>query len=310
VNEPQLISELRAALDDAARPVRAPAGFAERARKRALRRRLGRGLAAVVPTAGLAAGLVIAVSAPPAPHSPGAARARQSAAGPGAVRPAQLTALQGFHHAAAAALARPAVVPRADQFIYQETVDLSAGTTQAWRSVDGSRTGFVVSEGNKTMLPGCRDGWQTIKPDPGSGLKSLTQRCVAQPAYLKSAPATASQMQAYLVKTFGSGLSDPAVAEKATEFVLSQCYLMPAQQAALFRFFATLPGLKVIAHFRDYAGRQGIGVSLSSGGSATIWIFDPRTFAFLGSTYRLDGKVLDSSAVLKVAIVDQAGQHP
>jgi hypothetical protein len=67
VNESNLIAELRAALDDEAATVRAPAGAAERARTRARGRRLARGLAVGVPAAGLAAGLVLAFGAPHAP---------------------------------------------------------------------------------------------------------------------------------------------------------------------------------------------------------------------------------------------------
>jgi hypothetical protein len=72
VNESQLISELCAALDDAAATVRAPGGTARRVRVRVRRRRLARGLAAGVPAAGLAAGLVVAASgpAPVRPHAP------------------------------------------------------------------------------------------------------------------------------------------------------------------------------------------------------------------------------------------------
>ena len=62
MNESQLISELCAALDDAAATVRAPGGTARRVRVRVRRRRLARGLAAGVPAAGLAAGLVVAAS--------------------------------------------------------------------------------------------------------------------------------------------------------------------------------------------------------------------------------------------------------
>lgn len=308
MNESQLISELCATLDDAAGTMRAPADAAERARKGARRRRLRRGLATAVPAAGLAVGLVVAVSSPPAPAGPGTPRAGQS--GAGVVQTARLTAVQVLDHAATAALARPVAVPRPDQFVYTETVDSSSGTTQAWRSVDGSRNGFVLSPGNKTMLWGCRDGWQTTRPDPGSGIRSLTQHCTAQPAYLKNAPATAGQVQAYLVRMFGSSVTDTAVAEKAAEDVLSQHYLMPAPQAALFRFFATLPGLKVVPHARDYAGRQGIGVSLTSGGSTAMWIFDRINFALLGWAAHAGGKAVDSAAVLRIAIVDQAGQRP
>lgn len=297
MNESQLISELRAALDDAAATVRAPAGAAGRARRKARRQRLGRGLAVTVPAAGLAAVLAVAVNGPAGPHT-----------GAGRVTAVRLTAVQVLHRAAAAALSGSAIVPRPDQFVYWKTVDSGTGSTQTWRSVDGSRDGFVLAGATKTMLWGCRDGWQTVTPDPGSGVKSLTQPCAATAAYLPGLPAYAGEMRDYLARTYGS--ADTAVVEKVAEDIFDQNYLLPAQRAALYQFFATLPGLKVIQHARDYAGRPGTAVSMTSGADTTMWIFDPKTFTLLGETDLAGGKITNGSAVLEIAIVDQAGQRP
>lgn len=79
MNESQLITELCAALDDAAATVRAPAGAARRVRGRVWRRRLARGLAAGVPAVGLAAGLVVALSGPQAPRHHQAPQAHATA---------------------------------------------------------------------------------------------------------------------------------------------------------------------------------------------------------------------------------------
>lgn len=303
MNESQLIDQLNAALDDEAATVRVPAGTAERARKQAHRRRLARGLAATVPVAGLAAGLAVAASGQHAPA------ARQSGLRAGAVKTARLTAAEVLDRAAASALAQPAVVPRPGQFIYWKTVDSVYGTAETWRSADGSRNGFVLSRGQKVTLWGCSGGWQTVQPDPGSGLKPVTQRCLVQPAYLPDMPVNAGAMQAYLARNFGSGVHDAAVAQKLTEVLLAQDYLLPAQRAALYRFFVTTPGLQVIPLVRDYAGRPGIGVRLTTDGFSATWIFDPHTFAYLGSTATADGKVSSGLAVLKVAVVDKAGQR-
>jgi len=223
VNESQLINELCAALDDEAATVRAPARAAERARKKACGRRLTRGLAASVPVAALAAGLMAAVSGHQAP-------VRQSPPRAGTVQAAQLTAVQVLDRAAASALGQPTTVPRPDQFIYWKTVGSLYGTAETWHSIDGSRNGLVLSQGKKVMLWGCSDGWQTVQPDPGSGLKPVTQRCIATPAYLPHMPASASEMQDYLARNFGSGLHDAAVAQKITEVLLDQD--LPAARAA------------------------------------------------------------------------------
>ena len=303
MNESQLVSELSAALDDEAAMVRAPAGAAERARKRARARRLRPGLAASVSAAGLAAGLVVALSgghAPAAPHRPGA----------GTVQVAQLTAAEVLDRAAASALAQPAVIPRPDQFVFWNTANSGHGTAEIWRSVNGARNGFALSGGKKTILWGCRNGSQTVRPDPGSGLKSITQSCVAAPAYLPDMPARAGDLRSYLARKFGFGLRDAAAAQKVTEVLLDQDYLLPAQRAALYKLFVTIPGLKVVPHVRDYIGRPGVGVSLTTDGFTTMWIFDPKTFAYLGSTDLAGRQLSFGSAVLRVAIVDEAGQRP
>lgn len=305
MNESQLISELCAALDDEAASVRALAGTAERARKKARGRRLTGGLAASALVVGLALGLVVGVGGSQAPPRPSAARPSASPAGT-----ARLTAVDVLDRAAASALAQPTVVPRPDQFVFWKTVDSVYGTAETWRSVDGSRNGFVLAQGRKVMLWGCSNGWQTVQPDPGSGLKSITQRCIAEPVYLPDMPVSSDKMQDYLTRNFGSGLDGAAVAQKATEVLLDQDYLLPAQRAALYRFFVTTPGLKVIPGARDYIGRRGVGVSLTTDGFTAIWIFDPKTFAYLGSVDLVGGKLTSGSAVLKVAIVAKAGQRP
>ena len=303
MNEAQLVSELSAALDDEAATVRAPAGAAERARKRARARRLRRGLVATATAAGLAVGLVVALSSGPAP-------ARPHRPGTGAVQAAQLTAAGVLDRAAVSALAQPAVIPRPDQFVFWNTVNSGNGAAEIWRSVNGARNGFALSGGNKTILWGCHGGWQTVRPDPGSGLESITQRCSADPAYLPGMPARASELRSYLARKFGFGLRDAAAAQKVTEALLDQDYLLPAQRAALYEFFVTIPGLKVVPHARDYIGRPGVGVSLTTDGFTAMWIFDPKTFAYLGSTDLAGRQLSFGSAVLGVAIVDEAGQRP
>lgn len=302
MDESQIINELCAALDDEAATVRAPAKAAERARTKARKRRLTRGLVSSVPVAGLAVGLVIAMSGPQAPARQHTPKARVTQA-------AQLTVVQVLNRAAASALAQPAAVPRPDQFVYSKAVYSAQGATETWRSVDGARNGFVLSGDEKVMLWGCSNGRQTVQPDPGSDLKRVTQSCIATPAYLAGMPTTASAMGSYLAQTFGSSVRDAAVAQKVTQFVFNQDYLLPAQRAALYRFFVTIPGLKVVPRMRDYVGRPGVGISLTTDGFTVIWIFDPKTFAYLGSTELVGSKFTFGSAVLKTVIVNEAGQR-
>lgn len=108
MNETRLIDELNEALDDASATVRLPAGAAERARGRARRRRLTRGLAAVVPAAGVAAALVVVLGGQPAPAgNPAGNRVGTAApltkAAPSAVHPRTLTVAYVTSRARAAA---------------------------------------------------------------------------------------------------------------------------------------------------------------------------------------------------------------
>jgi len=49
---------------------------------------------------------------------------------------------------------------------------------------------------------------------------------------------------------------------------------------------------------------------LTTDGFTAIWIFNPKTFAYLGMTDLAGGKLSSGSAILNVVIVDKAGQRP
>jgi len=67
MNDVQLAEDIRAALDEATAGLKVPAGAAARARTRSQRRRVGRGLLALVPAAGVVAGVAIAAHSGTAP---------------------------------------------------------------------------------------------------------------------------------------------------------------------------------------------------------------------------------------------------
>jgi hypothetical protein len=289
-----------------------PAGFAvtRRSRKRPwFIAGVSVAAASVAAGAVLVSGVARGGASHPAAHSP--------APIPGVPNAAHLTAVNVLDRAAAAAEAGPDTQPRPDQFVYLKTYSKATGTTETWRSIDGSRNGFVLQNGQKTMLWGCQNGWQKIQPDPGSGIKWLTERCVAQPAYMPGMPTQASKMKAFLASYFSrqtsqpANLDNPAVMQKLVESLFDQYYLSPRQEAALYQYFATLPGLTVIPHATDDAGRSVIEVSATFpanqwGPKTTVtWIFDAKTYAYLGF-----GEPAYQSAVLNYTLVDQAGQRP
>ncbi|WP_437114546.1 hypothetical protein [Streptomyces glaucescens] len=88
--------------------------------------------------------------------------------------------------------------------------------------------------------------------------------------------------------------------------------------AALYRAAALIPGVDVVRHAVDAAGRDGVAVARTHDGERTEWIFDRSTARLLGErTVLVDdnawgeaGPVVASVAVIDSGIVDKAGQAP
>ena len=100
---------------------------------------------------------------------------------------------------------------------------------------------------------------------------------------------------------------------KAVDYLMATTYLLPAQQAALFQLLAQTPGFTIIPAVRDATGRPGVAIQWTyQGGTAEI-ILDPATYAYLGDRTTYPGESpaqYDGAALIKLAIVDHAGQQP
>ncbi|MEV8019408.1 CU044_5270 family protein [Streptomyces sp. NPDC086554] len=112
--------------------------------------------------------------------------------------------------------------------------------------------------------------------------------------------------------------------------LLEGTIMPPENAAALYKAVAKLPGVTEVPDAVDAAGRHGIGITLKQSSYATRdeWIFDKKTFAYLGSRAYMtkdhkpsrageqgggprNGEVLfGSNAVLERAVVDQRGMEP
>jgi hypothetical protein len=260
-------------------PVRARvmAGIARRRRRRVLFS------AAVAATAAAAAAATLAfVSGHPA--TPPAARARSTAgatAGSGPGSPA----IRLLDLAAKAALTQRAVTPGAAQFVYLKDFDVSLGYTQTWTSVSETRNGLMKGDGDAAM---------TTRPCPAAG-------CDPYGRYLPGFPVTAAAVPGYLTRTF------PGAAHDIDEFVVTEgailntAYLLPRQRAAFYTYLATIPGVSIRYGVRDAAGRQGTGLVWQTQGTTIMLIFNPDTYAYLGTS---------SDAVITEAIVNAPGQLP
>jgi hypothetical protein len=140
-------------------------------------------------------------------------------------------------------------------------------------------------------------------------------RCTPQTAFHPKMPTNPRSMLAYLVRIhegYPPGL--PSVADplnnlaKNIGYMLLTSYFLPAQEAALYRFLAGTSGITISRHVRDVAGRAGVGVEWSSGGAATMLIFSPSSYRFLG--WSSGGAHGDGQALLQTAITSSAGQRP
>ncbi|MGH8961232.1 MAG: CU044_5270 family protein [Jatrophihabitantaceae bacterium] len=247
--------------------------------------------------------------------------------------PATLTARQVLEHAAGAALKESAVVPREDQFVYTKDVSPGGVVQLSWLSVGGTRDGLTESPMNgkmqKSVQLGCVNGVRKIrtpgrdgkplkgghkpivakKPVPMDG-PVVTVPCTPERAYFPDMPTTAAAMGPYLERTQGIRTNDLNDLSKTVGFMLESDYIRPAQRAALYRYLAATPGLTVERHVHDVSGRSGIGVVWHFYGSKAMNIFDPRTFAYLGMTTWGEQGQEGGAALVRTAIVNQAGELP
>ncbi|MCX4670130.1 CU044_5270 family protein [Streptomyces sp. NBC_01381] len=109
--------------------------------------------------------------------------------------------------------------------------------------------------------------------------------------------------------------------------LLAETIMPPENAAALYKAVAKLPGVTEVPDAVDAAGRHGIGITIDESAYATRseWIFDKKSFAYLGSRgymtkdHKPGGKPGDqgnaevlysSDAVLDRAVVDQRGMEP
>ncbi|MGW4060395.1 CU044_5270 family protein [Amycolatopsis sp. NPDC004747] len=207
-----------------------------------------------------------------------------------------------LHAAAAKARALPDVTPRPDQFVYTKTRLADGRENETWASVDGTHDGLSFVFGHETEVAGCRDGKRVQKEGRG---RTVTSRCVPHPAAPADLPTDADAMLAYLHQsTYGEGDTLHDLGREAVD--LAGGWLRPAVRAALYEAVAKVPGLVVRTDAKDAAGRTVLGITWNSTteheiGNQDEFLFDPATFAYLGS---------GMGTVVNQGIVDAVRQRP
>jgi hypothetical protein len=201
-----------------------------------------------------------------------------------------------------------------------------------------SNLGQPTGSWQSTVLPGCRPGHPdsgtsvpaaSTQPQPASSAQPqpagsdpnpqppVPGSCASEVAY-PVLPTSPGAMLSYLYRTRQGDNPPPVESFIHAGDLLRQDYLRPAERAALFRTLERIPGVSMVQHAVNLTGRRGVAVQQTYHGISDQLIFSPRSYAFIGerevvvsafSGLRV-GAVLDSSSVLKIAIVDHLGQLP
>lgn len=258
---------------------------------------------------------------------------RPTAVSPGAQQAPvtiNVAAARFLERAAAAVQGQPAQPPGLDQFVYTKT-EGSGGTinSQEWLSASGSMSGLVLNPGQpNSPVPPCTTAEAAKAVGANAGKKrpwpNLT--CYAETSgYLPDMPTSPQQLLAYLAAVGVANPPNPALGAswysndlgKAIDELMSTTYLLPAQQAALFKLMAQTPGFTAVPDAPDAIGQVGEAIEWSYEGAPAEIILNPSTYAYMGDrTWAVSGSNLPGadayhgSALVQMAFVSKVGQLP
>ncbi|MFG2370219.1 CU044_5270 family protein [Streptomyces sp. NPDC048504] len=214
-----------------------------------------------------------------------------------------------LNHIAEVAAAKKSVPVRDDQYVYVRTQgsmkfsdkDIRVLREASWTAVDGRRAGLR----RVTVLVG-----PPFRPrDPFSSYSKGTHDMKLSPdpnvATFRELQALPTEPNALLEKIYadtkGEGQTQESEALEKIGELLPDATLLPELNAALYRAAAKIPGVSVVSDAKDYAGRSGIGLSFKELDGRTVWVFDKKSYDFLGSA---------DEALLDVGVADKAGETP
>ncbi|MFE0474877.1 CU044_5270 family protein [Streptomyces sp. NPDC058947] len=208
-------------------------------------------------------------------------------------------AVELLNRIATVAAARNAPEVRDDQYVYtltqgtREVMDEGTDTFRRadWHAVDGAREGLA----RVTVLSG-PSGKGTADMSLGRDPNGTTYR------ELEELPTDADALHDRVwAATEGQGPTHEEAALEMIGSMLQGATLLPEVDAALYRAAAMIPGVSVVEDAEDAAGRSGVGLAVGEGDDRDVWVFGEKDLRYLGS---------DDVALLRVAVVDEAGQTP
>ena len=235
-----------------------------------------------------------------------------------------------LHRAAAAALAAPAPQPGQFLHINLRGLSVSHGVGHAYQQQ------MWLSPVN-----GPRRRWQQGVVEQTPCATSPAPRCVfadsqfrgdwAEPTYawLRTLPTEPGPLLTYLEHHSPCAYSalrvDPSHATYTEVYnILNAVYVMPRRLgAALFSAAARIPGVRVLRHVTNAAGRPGVAVAMTARATPPApaahaplgpplryeLIFDPHTYRFIGlQAVTSDGTVTSAQAVTSTRVTAHAPQ--
>jgi hypothetical protein len=248
---------------------------------------------------------------------------------------ASAAAVELLESAAEQAAQQPAWDPRPDQLVYTRALEVAYSmaeldgegveslvtqTREAWRSVDGLHPGLikgVVKPGTDPLNP--EGGPYEIPLEPCDG---TWEGCGDIPAFPVGMPTDGDPdaMLAFLRKVtepydMGPGNKehkpDQEVFDEAAA-LLRQGGLAPQMESAVLGAVARIPGVTTSGNVSDAAGRDGVGVGLTTAyGVRVDLVIDPESEEFLGvRELSPEGELTGAWALFEAGVVDVVGEMP
>ena len=276
----------------------------------------------VLPAAGLAAALTLAVIVLSTTRGTGPASAA--------------TALE---RVAAIARAQAPLALRPGQYLYTKSINTgmvmtadgplaSAGAytvlvphvREIWLGPDGGRL-YETAGTPRFLTERDREHWIAAgRPDlnlVAETSPSENSLSPARPLDLPSNPDALYERLKHDAAGHGSGLASEMFTLVGDS--LRETFATPAQRAALYEVAARIPGVEFVGRVTDPAGRGGIAVAFTNDGIRSTLIFDPQTSALLaeeevalaGNRFGYSaGMQLGYAAYVTQAVVDSKSARP
>lgn len=280
---------------------------------------------------GLAAGMAAASVTAAITSVPG----NRSSNEPPRIMPA--AASEVLTKAAAGTGSSPELHPKAGQYLVYEsqTMDpvesnsngrharyLARTVRKVWMPIEGDATkGFIQS---RSLPPKAYPGWPIPPEAHTTGSATGPQKLADfdnkaeflrnDYAYVSHLPTTPQKMYEHLYTRLGRDAQADNQAWQRVGGLLTETYLPAAQRAALYRAAAAIPGVTTVPKATDAAGREGIAAAKVIGGIREEYIFDRRTYQYLGQRSIVTdptqaqaptGTTLTSTAQLKISLTTQ-----